>query len=115
MRDRLRILMPNLEYPPLGGGAAPVTRGLARALVARGHQVDVVTMGYRGLLPEEGDLGVPVLRVPGVRCRLELSRVNGLATCVWSRLRKVRVLPRGTEYDLCHRRFILPTGLIPYL
>jgi len=27
----LRVLMLNLEYPPLGGGAAPVTQGLARA------------------------------------------------------------------------------------
>jgi glycosyltransferase involved in cell wall biosynthesis len=115
MRDRLRILMPNLEYPPLGGGAAPVTRGLARALVARGHQVDVVTMGYRGLLPEEDDQGVRVFRVPGLRSRLELSRVHELATYVWSGLRKVRVLTRGTEYDLCHCHFILPTGLIPYL
>ncbi len=29
--------MLNLEYPPLGGGAAPVTQGPARALVGRGH------------------------------------------------------------------------------
>ena len=80
MRDPLRILMPNLEYPPLGGGAAPVTRGLAQALVELGHQVDVVTMGYRGLAAEEDDGGVRLYRVPGLRSRLELSRVHELAT-----------------------------------
>ena len=115
MRDRLRILMPNLEYPPLGGGAAPVTRGLARALVERGHQVDVVTMGYRGLPPEQDDAGVRLYRVPGLRSRLELSRVHELATYVWSGLRKSRALAAAEAYDLCHCHFILPTGLIPYL
>jgi len=40
MRDSLRILMLNLEYPPLGGGAGPVTRGLARALVLFGGGTD---------------------------------------------------------------------------
>jgi glycosyltransferase involved in cell wall biosynthesis len=115
MRDRLRILMPNLEYPPLGGGAAPVTRGLARALVARGHQVDVVTMGYRGLPAEESDNGVRLFRVPCLRSRLELSHVHELASYAWSGLRKVRWLSRSVDYDLCHCHFILPTGIIPYL
>ena len=95
MADRLRILMLNLEYPPLGGGAAPVTRGLARALVSRGHAVDVVTMGYRGLPREETEDGVRIFRVPGIRSRLELSHVHELATYVWSGLRKARhSLPR---------------------
>jgi glycosyltransferase involved in cell wall biosynthesis len=115
MRHGLNILMPNLEYPPLGGGAAPVTRGLARALVKRGHRVDVVTMGYRGLPAEEVDEGVHVYRVPGIRSRLELSRVHELAVYVWSGLRKMRELSLKAPYDLCHCHFILPTGLIPYL
>jgi glycosyltransferase involved in cell wall biosynthesis len=115
MRDCLRILMPNLEYPPLGGGAAPVTRGLARALVARGHHVDVVTMGYRGLPAEANEDGVRLFRVPVLRSRLELSHVHELATYVWSGLRKVRSLTRQVDYDLCHGHFLLPTGIIPYL
>ena len=115
MRDCLRILMPNLEYPPLGGGAAPVTRGLARALVARGHHVDVVTMGYRGLPAEENEDGVRLFRVPVLRSRMELSHLHELATYVWSGLRKVRALTRQADYDLCHGHFLLPTGIIPYL
>jgi glycosyltransferase involved in cell wall biosynthesis len=107
--------MPNLEYPPLGGGAAPVTRGLARALVARGHQVDVVTMGYRGLPAHEIDDGVNVFRVKGIRSHLELSHVHELATYAWSGFRKARALSRSIPYDLCHCHFILPTGIIPYL
>ena len=111
----LRILMLNLEYPPLGGGAAPVTRGLARALVGRGHKVDMVTMGYRQLPREENDGGVRVFRVPGIRSRLELSHVHELATYLWSGFRKVRALARAAAYDICHSHFIVPTGVIPYL
>lgn len=110
----LRILMMNLEYPPLGGGAAPVTRGLAQALVRRGHQVDVVTMGYRGLPREEDDGGVRVFRVPGIRARVELSRVHELTTYVCNGLRKAQTLSRAAAYDICHCHFIIPTGLIPY-
>jgi glycosyltransferase involved in cell wall biosynthesis len=114
MPDRLRILMPNLEYPPLGGGAGPVTRGLARALVRRGHQVDVVTMGYQGLAAEESDHGVRLFRVRCLRSRLELSYVHELATYVWSGLRKMKWLAGREDYDLCHCHFLLPTGIIPY-
>jgi glycosyltransferase involved in cell wall biosynthesis len=111
----LRVLMLNLEYPPLGGGAAPMTRGLAHALLRQGHQVDVVTMGYRGLPQQENDGGVRVFRVPGIRSRVELSHVHELATYVWSGLRKVKALTRATSYDICHCHFIIPTGIIPYL
>jgi glycosyltransferase involved in cell wall biosynthesis len=114
MRDSLRILMLNLEYPPLGGGAGPVTRGLARALVAGGHSVDVVTMRYRGLPAEADDDGVRLFRVPGIRRRLELSHLHELATYVWGGLRKSRALARAAAYDLCHCHFIVPTGIIPY-
>lgn len=107
--------MLNLEYPPLGGGAAPVTQGLARALVGRGHQVDVVTMGYRGLPRDEMDAGVHVFRVPGIRSRVELSHVHELATYVWSGWRRARALSRAAAYDICHCHFIVPTGVIPYL
>jgi glycosyltransferase involved in cell wall biosynthesis len=115
MPDRLRILMPNIEYPPLGGGAAPATQGLARALAARGHQVDVVTMGYRGLPAEQEDHGVRLFRVPCIRSRQELSHVHELATYVWSGFQKMRRLAAREAYDVCHCHFLLPTGIIPYV
>lgn len=114
MRDPLRILMLNIEYPPLGGGASPVTRGLARALVARGHEVDLLTMGYRGLSAEEDDRGVRVLRVSRLWARVERSRVPELAAYAVAALRRARALAAERRYDLCHAHFVLPTGLVPY-
>ena len=45
-----RILMLNYEFPPLGGGASPVSYEIAKGYVALGHSVDVVTMGCRNCL-----------------------------------------------------------------
>jgi glycosyltransferase involved in cell wall biosynthesis len=114
MPEALRILMLNIEYPPLGGGASPVTRGLGRALVARGHSVDVVTMHRRGLARTEDDQGVRVIRVPTLRARTELSHVHELATYVVSAYVEARALAAALRYDVCHAHFVLPTGLVPY-
>ena len=53
IRGPRRFLVLNHEYPPLGGGASPVTRAIARELVERGDVVDVITMGRKGLPPFE--------------------------------------------------------------
>jgi glycosyltransferase involved in cell wall biosynthesis len=112
--DGLGILMLNFEYPPLGGGGSPVTRGLARALVGRGHRVDVVTMGFRGLPSEQLDDGVRIFRVSGLRSRVELSRVHELALYVRAAIRRARALAAAERYDVCHAHFLLPTGIVAY-
>lgn len=110
----MRVLCLNYEYPPLGGGSSPVTRSLSRALVARGHEVDVVTMGFEGLPRREADGGVRVFRVASLRRRKELSRVHELASYLPGAWARARRLHRERPYDVCHAHFLLPTGLIPY-
>jgi hypothetical protein len=51
----MRILMLNYEYPPLGGGASPVTKSLSEELVKLGHTVYVITMGFKGLEQKEDE------------------------------------------------------------
>lgn len=41
--------MLNYEFPPLGGGASPVSYDISKGLVSLGHSVDVVTMGFGDL------------------------------------------------------------------
>ena len=47
MSTKLRILMLNYEFPPLGGGASPVSYEIAKGYVKLGHSVDVATAGSR--------------------------------------------------------------------
>jgi len=57
------------EFPPLGGGGAKVVYGLTKELVNLGHEVDLVTMGFRGLPKYEQINGTNIYRVPCVRAR----------------------------------------------
>ena len=59
----MKILMLNYEFPPLGGGASPVSYNLAKELVKQGHSIDVVTMGFKGLKRFEVVDGINVYRV----------------------------------------------------
>jgi glycosyltransferase involved in cell wall biosynthesis len=59
----MRILMLSHGYPPTISGVTLVVQKLARAMVARGHQVTVVTASDRGAPYRATDQGVELLRV----------------------------------------------------
>ena len=44
----MKILLLNYEYPPVGGGGGHVSHQLARELVKMGHEIDAITMSYKG-------------------------------------------------------------------
>src|SRR3954451_16666140 len=59
----MRILLLSNSYPPVLGGLQTVAHAVARHLVGRGHQVQVVTNRYPRSLPEYEVIdGVPVHR-----------------------------------------------------
>jgi glycosyltransferase involved in cell wall biosynthesis len=59
----LRILLANDFYPPFIGGAERQVQLLSRALVRRGHKVDVATIWHAGLPEHQDDCGVRVHRL----------------------------------------------------
>lgn len=65
----MRILVLNYEFPPLGGGAGNATACLAREWAARGHDVEVLTGGFRGLPRVEQRDGFTVRRIRSPRKR----------------------------------------------
>ena len=107
---RLRLLVLNHEYPPLGGGASPVTRETAREFVRRGHEVDVVTMGRKGLPALEVDDGVRVHRVPCLRSKVHMAHGPELASYVASANAYGRKLARERDFDVIHSHFFVPCG-----
>lgn len=111
----MRILMLNYEYPPLGGGAAPVTKSLSEELVRQGHEVDVVTMGYKGLPKEEDISGVQVYRVPSIRKKLEMCTFHEMFSYCVSASRFLPKLLKENDYDINHTHFIIPTGAVSSL
>lgn len=62
----MRILMASHGYPPTLSGVTLVVQKLARVMVARGHQVTVITASDRGEPYHDEDQGVQIERVRSV-------------------------------------------------
>ncbi len=111
----MNILVLNYEYPPLGGGAGPVCQQLCEHYVHRGHDVDVITMGYSGLPEREEIQGVQVTRVPALRKRPDICGTHEMLSYVLSALPRVARRLRRRGHDVLHTHFVVPTGLLAYL
>lgn len=106
----MNILTLNHEFPPIGGGAAPVTLHLARHLVQLGHEVDVVTMHFGNLPKQETIEGVRVYRVPAFRRRPDLCRIHEMASYLIGARFFLSGLLKQKQYHLIHAHFIIPAG-----
>ena len=109
-----RILVLNYEFPPLGGGASPVSYELALKLSETGDfDIDVVTMGYKDLPKyEEVNKNFRIHRVWSWRSKKELCHPWEQATYLVSAWFKCKELLKNTKYDICHCHFIIPTGVL---
>ncbi|MBI3250257.1 MAG: glycosyltransferase family 4 protein [Candidatus Andersenbacteria bacterium] len=104
--------MLNYEFPPIGGGGAPVSFELCRELVRRGHVVDVVTMHARGTKRFEVVDGINIFRVLSLRRKNEICYPYEMATYVASAIPFCLQRMRKHKYDLIHAHFIFPTGVV---
>jgi glycosyltransferase involved in cell wall biosynthesis len=110
----VKILMLCYEFPPIGGGGAQVVRGLAGELVAAGHDVDLVTMGFRGLPREEETEGIRVHRVPCLRRKEFVCTAPEAATYAASAFPAVLRLAAEARPDIVHAHFIFPDGFLAW-
>ena len=108
----MKILVLNYEFPPLGGGAAPVSKDITLQLDARGHELAVVTMGYKGLPSYEMINGVPVYRVKCWRKRQDACKPWEQLTYIISAIKFLKKHMETYQYDICHTHFIIPTGVV---
>jgi len=110
--DQKRILLLNYEFPPLGGGASPVSYEIAKGYIEFGHQVDVVTMGFKGLPIFEQKDGINIYRVKCLRSKKELCHPWEQVTYLIFGWLKCKELCKKNKYDICHCHFIIPTGIL---
>lgn len=107
--------MLNHEFPPVGGGASPITFELSKQLVQMGHRVDVVTMHYGDLPRFETVDGINIYRTPAFRKRPNICYTHELATYVPGALIKTVRLARREKYDIIHCHFIVPGGPLAWI
>src|SRR6266487_2740390 len=107
--------MLNYEYPPLGGGASPITGALAEQLAVAGHDVDVVTMEFLGLPRFEEHGRLRVYRVAAVRRSQVRASTREMLSYLPSALNRSLTLTRERPYDLIHSHFVIPTSIVAAL
>ncbi len=118
---RVRILLLNYEYPPLGGGAGVATAELAQGLAGKGSIVHVVTAqgpeqqgraNPARIVRHKARDGLVVYRVRSRRKGIHQAGYGGAAAYLKAALPVVRRLTRTWQYDIAHLFFSLPTGAI---
>lgn len=107
---KMNILVLNYEFPPLGGGAAPVSEDIATELCKKGHQVTVVTMGYRDLPSKETKQGVEIYRLKCWRSSQNVCKPWEQYTYLLAVRKFMRGYMKTHTVDVCHAHFVVPTG-----
>lgn len=108
----MRILFLNYEFPPLGGGASPISYEIAQGYVNIGHEVDVITMGFKGIADFEKMNGINVFRIPCVRAKKEICHPHEMATFLFNAQKFLKKHLKKNKYDVCHNHFAIPTGVL---
>lgn len=103
--------MANYEFPPVGGGGATANYSLAREMVAEGHEVAVVTSGFRGLPKRETVDGIRVIRVPVYRQRRDFTKTQEMLQYVISATPRLALMGLCGRWDVVHTFFAVPSGL----
>jgi len=108
----MRILMLNYEFPPLGGGASPVSYEIAKGYAKLGHQVDVVTMGFKDLPKFEIKEGINIYRVCCLRFKKETCYPWEQLTYLYSAKKFLKQHLKSHKFDANHTHFAIPTGIV---
>lgn len=110
--SKVRLLLLNYEFPPMGGGASNATYNIALELVKLGHSVDVLTSRFGDQPSEEIIQGIKVYRVTSWRHSIHNCGLRGAFSYVFFAFFRLRSLLKNNQYDLLHYFFGLPTGLL---
>ncbi|MEM9414662.1 MAG: glycosyltransferase family 4 protein [Planctomycetota bacterium] len=108
----MRILAVNYEYPPLGGGGGVIMRDIVEELASRGHDMTVLTSGFKDLKPvEQVEDNIEIHRVPvWMRKELPTATMPSMLSFWPLGVRYGRKLLKKKQFDIANSHFMVPSG-----
>ncbi|MFI4860281.1 MAG: glycosyltransferase family 4 protein [Phycisphaerales bacterium JB063] len=108
----MRILAVNYEYPPLGGGGGVILRDIVEELASRGHEMTVLTSGFKDLKPvEQFGANIEVHRVPVLmRKELPTASMPSMLSFWPLGVKYGKKLIRQKQFDIVNSHFLVPSG-----
>jgi len=111
-KKKLRILMLNYEYPPIGGGAGVCTKYQAEGLSKLGYKVTVVSTWFKGEKTNEKKGNLKIIRL---RCKREAPHKSSIVEkLAWAKESKkfLKEYCKNHEFDVCITNFTIPGGIV---
>lgn len=108
----MRILAVNYEYPPLGGGGGVILKDIVEELASRGHDMTVLTSGFKTLEPvEQPAENIEVHRVPvWMRKELPTATMPSMLSFWPLGVRYGKKLLKQKKFDIVNSHFMVPSG-----
>lgn len=110
----MKILMLNYEFPPIGGGASPVSYDIGKRIARYGYKITVVTMAYGDLPMHEIKDGMEIYRVKCWRAQKMVCHPWEQASYIIAAIRFIRKKLVIRDFNICYTHFIIPTGAISW-
>lgn len=111
----MRVLVLVHEYPPIGGGGGKVAEDICAGLVARGHQVRVLTMHLKGLARSETREGVSLIRIRSGRRYAYKASLSSMFFYLLSGFFRGMKEIHNWKPDLIHVHFAVPAGALAWI
>ncbi len=116
MGDRLRICIIAFMFAPLVGGAEVRAEKQARQLMAKGHDVTIVTLRHNKQWPQTEILdGLPIVRVGGIYSRDGILRIGRLGHFPIDILMFFTLWRLRHRFDIIHPLQISPPAAVAAL
>lgn len=117
MKDLMRVILLNYEFPPIGGGAGKANKCLlAEFAGVEDLEIDVLTSSTTpGLTVEEFADNITIYKVGIRKKNLHYWKKSEVISWLFKAYFQYRKMVGDNDYDLAHAFFGFPTGFLPWL
>ncbi len=107
----MKILIMNIELPPVGGGAGIQSWYLAQGLTNLNNEVKIITSHFRGFKYNENIEGIEIFRIPTIRKRIDFVSNSEILVYLISNTICSFNIVKNFKPDVLLSFFAIPCGL----